>query len=214
MAGLDRIADHQGAGRFDQPPEKGVVDGLQHDRAAARRALLAAVAEGRLPHAQHGLVQVGRLVDDDRVLAAHLADDLLHERLAFGRRLAGGAEDAQPDLLRAGEGDQRHARVANQRSPTSRPAPGRKWSTSGGTPAEPEDLAHRRAMRRVWLDGLTMAVLPATRAAAVMPVQMARGKFHGLMTAATPRGWYHWWLSSPTNRPSRRGWNRATAYRA
>ena len=112
-ARVGRIADHQRAGRFDQPLEELVVDAVEHDRPAARRAFLAAVAEGRLPHAEHGLVQVGRLVDDDGVLAAHLADDLLDERLALGR-FAGGAEDAEADLLRAGEGDQGHARVADQ----------------------------------------------------------------------------------------------------
>ena len=33
-----------------------------------------------------------------------------------------------------------------------------------------------------------ITVLPVTRAATVMPVRMASGKFHGAMTTATPRG--------------------------
>ena len=45
------------------------------------------------------------------------------------------------------------------------------------------------AMPGVCSAGFTTAVLPVTSAAAVMPVQIASGKFHGLMTAATPRGW-------------------------
>ena len=93
-ARVGRVADHQRAGRFDQPLEELVVDAVQHDRPAARRAFLAAVAEGRLADAQHGLVQVGRFVDDDRVLAAHLADDLLDERLGRLGRVAGRRRDA------------------------------------------------------------------------------------------------------------------------
>ena len=98
VPGIGRVADHQRAGRFDQPLEELVVDAVQHDRPAAGRAFLAAIAEGRLAHAQHGLVQVGRVVDDDGVLAAHLADDLLDERLARRacRRRRGGCSGRPP----------------------------------------------------------------------------------------------------------------------
>jgi len=37
-------------------------------------------------------------------------------------------------------------------------------------------------------EGLKMTQLPATRAAAVMPQEMARGKFQGAMTAVKPLG--------------------------
>ena len=43
-------------------------------------------------------------------------------------------------------------------------------------------------MPRVCDEGLTTAALPVTSAAVVMPAQMAKGKFQGLMIAATPRG--------------------------
>ena len=36
--------------------------------------------------------------------------------------------------------------------------------------------------------GFISAQLPVTRAAAVMPVRIASGKFHGAMMAAMPRG--------------------------
>ena len=36
--------------------------------------------------------------------------------------------------------------------------------------------------------GLMTQVFPQTRAAAVMPAQIASGKFQGLITTATPRG--------------------------
>jgi hypothetical protein len=59
------------------------------------------------------------------------------------------------------------------------------------------------AMPGVCSAGLTMTVLPVTSAATVMPQQIASGKFHGLMTTATPRGWYHCSSSSPMKRPRR-----------
>ncbi len=99
-------------------------------------------------------------------------------------------------------------------APTTLPRPGRNCSASAGTPACQRVSHIARAMPGVWVEGLTIAVLPATSAAAVMPVQMARGKFQGLITAATPRGSYHCWLISPTNRPSRSGGSRAAAWRA
>ena len=76
-------------------------------------------------------------------------------------------------------------------SPTVRPAPGRKCSTSRGTPASQRISHIALAMPRVCVEGFTTAVLPTESAAVVMPQQMARGKFHGLMIEATPRGWYH-----------------------
>ena len=40
------------------------------------------------------------------------------------------------------------------------------------------------------LAGFAMTVLPVTSAAAICPVKMARGKFHGLIHTITPRPWY------------------------
>ena len=93
-AGVGRVADHQCPRRFDQPAQERIMDAVQGDHAAARRTLLAAVAKGRLPDGQHGLVEIGRFIDDDRVLAAHLADDFLDEGLAglrVGRPFSGSA---------------------------------------------------------------------------------------------------------------------------
>ena len=42
-----------------------------------------------------------------------------------------------------------------------------------------------------------MTGLPAASAATVMPVGMARGKFHGEMTTVTPLPWYVMRLASP-----------------
>ncbi len=70
------------------------------------------------------------------------------------------------------------------------------------------------AMPGVCSAGFTMVVLPVTRAATVMPQQMASGKFHGEITTATPRGWYHCSSSSPMNRPRRWRSNIGGAHRA
>ena len=45
--------------------------------------------------------------------------------------------------------------------------------------------------------GFITTVLPVASAAVVMPVRIASGKFHGAMTAATPRGRYSVRFSSP-----------------
>jgi hypothetical protein len=37
-------------------------------------------------------------------------------------------------------------------------------------------------------DGLYTTVLPVTRAAEIIPTEIAKGKFHGAITAATPLG--------------------------
>ena len=88
-------------------------------------------------------------------------------------------------------------------APTVSPGPGRKCSTSRGTPACQRMSQSTLAIPGVCSAGFTTAVLPVTSAAAAMPQQIASGKFHGLMTAATPRGWYHCSSSSPTNCPRR-----------
>ena len=87
-------------------------------------------------------------------------------------------------------------------APTVSPGPARKWSTSFGAP-DFHRISHMiRAIAGVCSAGFTTTLLPVTSAATVMPQQMANGKFHGAITAATPRGWYHCSSSSPTNRPS------------
>ena len=70
------------------------------------------------------------------------------------------------------------------------------------------------AMPGVCSAGLTTQVFPHTSAATVIPVQIASGKFQGLITAATPRGWWRTSSSSPMKAPSRRGSKSAIASRA
>ena len=67
-----------------------------------------------MDHADDRLVEVGVVVDDDRVLAAHLGDhplDVVLARLDLGRL----AVDQQPHVARAGEGDEVDVGMVDQR---------------------------------------------------------------------------------------------------
>src|SRR3972149_5304694 len=60
------------------------------------------------------LVEVGVVVDDDRVLAAHLSDDALDAALARPQRRR-RLDDAEADLLASREGDEVDAGVLDER---------------------------------------------------------------------------------------------------
>ncbi len=76
-----------------------------------------------------------------------------------------------------------------RKSPTSPPGEGRKFTVPGGAPAASRSRTSCAATSGVGPAGFMMTGFPATSAAAVMPVRMASGKFHGAITNATPRGW-------------------------
>ena len=187
-AGVGRVADHQCPRRFDEPAQE-LDRGRRPRRSRGCMPNISARCSRRPTAArQHRLVEIGRFVDDDRVLAAHLADDFLDEGLA-GLRVAGHFQDPQADLLRSRKGDQGHARIADQHVAHFAARAGQELQALRcGTPACQRISQSSRAMPRVCDDGLTTAVLPVTNAAVVMPAQMAKGKFQGLMIAATPRG--------------------------
>ncbi len=104
--------DREAAGRLDEPAHEVVVGRLEHDHPRGGRALLPRVVEGRDDDLADGHIEIGVRVDDDRVLAAHLGDDLLD---AVGGGVLGRlADDAQPDIHGAGEGDEVHARVTHE----------------------------------------------------------------------------------------------------
>ena len=69
--------------------------------------------------------------------------------------------------------------------------------TLGGTPASRRIWTRCQAITGDCSAGLSTTVLPVTSAATVMPQGMARGKFHGGMTTATPRGMCSQALVSP-----------------
>ncbi len=71
--------------------------------------------------------------------------------------------------------------------PKVAPEPGQKFTTPGGRPASSSRLKKRAATVGASLDGFRMTVLPVTIEATVMPAIMAREKFHGGITAPTPK---------------------------
>ena len=72
-------------------------------------------------------------------------------------------------------------------APTS-PSPGRSASASGGTPASRSAWTTIRPQPGDCSAGLSTTVLPVASPAATIPVGIATGKFHGEITATTPRG--------------------------
>ena len=76
---------------------------------------------------------------------------------------------------------------ATSAAPVS-PAPGRSCSAAGGTPAWRRIRTASAAISGVSSAGLARTGLPAASAAAICPVKMASGKFHGLMQTTGPSG--------------------------
>ena len=64
-------------------------------------------------------------------------------------------------------------------APTVSPRPGRRCSTSGGTPASCRCFTARKAVSGVCSAGLATTALPAASAPAICPVKMASGKVPG-----------------------------------
>ena len=81
--------------------------------------------------------------------------------------------------------------VATSRCPASAapvsPAPGSSATAPAGTPPSRSASIRASAQPGACSAGLSTAVLPVARAAAVIPSGMASGKFQGEITAVTPR---------------------------
>ena len=76
---------------------------------------------------------------------------------------------------------------ANMIFPMRAPSPGRRCSTSPGTPASCSSRTAAAATSGVCSAGLASTLLPAASAPATWPVKIESGKFHGAMQANTPR---------------------------
>src|SRR5579862_2121539 len=72
--------------------------------------------------------------------------------------------------------------------PKVAPEPGQKFTTPAGIPASSSTSTNLAAMVGESLEGFSTTVLPVTMAAEVMPAIIANGKFHGGITAPTPKG--------------------------
>ncbi len=83
----------------------------------------------------------------------------------------------------------RTSSLASMASPTSLPPPVTRLTTPGGTPASSRILTKFTADNGVSVAGLKTTVFPQTSAGMIFHDGIAIGKFHGVMTAATPSGW-------------------------
>ena len=101
-------------------------------------------------------------------------------------RDARGLDDVQADSFGAGEGDDRDARIAHAGRADGFALAGQELQHIARHARLPEDFAEHAGDARRLLGGFDDRVLPVTSAATVMPQQIASGKFHGLMTTATP----------------------------
>ena len=135
-----------------------VVDGRIDDGPRARRALLALVAERRGQHAACGLIEIRLAVYDDGALAAHLRNHALDPdlaRLRFRRQLV----DPQPDVFRAGEGDEARPGMLDQRIAHHRAAARQQREAAGGEAGLDQHFGEpgchrRRVARRLHDDGV------------------------------------------------------------
>ncbi len=73
-------------------------------------------------------------------------------------------------------------------APTVSPRPGNSCTTPGGTPASSKMAMPWAAISDVCSAGFARTLLPAASAAAIWPVKMASGKFHGLIQTTGPNG--------------------------
>ncbi len=89
--------------------------------------------------------------------------------------------------------------------PIIEPLPGTNCSTASGTPASCNSFTAAWPISTVWSAGLAITALPAASAAATWPVNMASGKFHGLMQTNTPRPCKDNWFDSPVGPVSASG---------
>ena len=99
-----RIADAQtGRGR-EQTFHHAIVIFFENNEPRTGGTFLALITEGGVNRVDDRFVEIGVGIDDDGVLAAHLAHDALQFFLA-GTRFAGAFPNAQPDFARTGERD-------------------------------------------------------------------------------------------------------------
>ena len=152
-ARVGRVADRDRLRALGERGDVAVVERAGDDVAAGGDAGLALVVPGR-PRADHrGVVDVGVVEHDERVVAAELERAVLELAAGDLRDLAAGPG-------RAGEVDHRR-RPGGRRAPapTSTP-PGTTWSSPAGQPGRGEDLgehdaaADRRLGRRLQHDGV------------------------------------------------------------
>ena len=94
------------------------------------------------------------------------------------------------------------------------PSPGSRERAAGGTPASRSARTRTSAQPGACSAGLSTTALPVASPAAAIPHGIATGKFHGEITATTPRAAQRSSLRSPGGCSSGAPWARSIAPRA
>ena len=183
------IADRELRHRALQHREDAVGDVLLHAEHAQRRAALAGAVEGR--GERRRATTCSGSAEESTIIAfwppvsaisgtgGHAALEPLRELLL----------DQPRDLGRAGEQTPRDARIGDQRARR----PSRRRPAAAAARRRHAGLVQQRArpaaaISGVCSAGLASTGLPAASAAAIWPVKIASGKFHGLMQTTGPSG--------------------------
>ena len=168
---------------------------------AARRACAAPSSAGRPSRRPRGCTSSitcsrSAVVSTNMALRPPVSAMKRHDRaVARGK----GAVDRPGGVGAAGEGDAGAARMGDQRLADRRAVAGQQVPAGrGAAPRRGYSRTASAAISGVCSAGLASTALPAASAAAIWPVKMASGKFHGLMQAKTPRPCRRSWLVSPT----------------
>ena len=130
-----------------EPMKERFIRTAHNNRAACCGTLLTAETERALSNAKHCFVKISRRVDDDGVLAAHFADNLLDELLSR-RHDAGCLHDVETNGLRACERNDRHARIADEGRTNGFARARDEMQHVFRRACAPKNLAHRARDRR------------------------------------------------------------------
>ena len=191
-----------------------VVDRVEHDDPAARRAALPGVAEGRQHRPLHGRVEIRVVADDERVLAAELQRDprepARRRRAAIRRPTA--VEPVKLTTPTSG--------CATSGAPASAPSPGRRSARRRAARPRARSAANSQAVAGVSSAAFSTAALPQTSAGKHLPGHVGDRRVGGddqpghadrLRARSSPTGPalplvvvrpYSRWPSPAKNRPS------------
>ena len=125
------VADRQARTGREKAFDEFFVDALQHDEPRKGGAFLAGVAERAVKRGRNGLIEVGVIVDDQGILAAHFTDDFFEIQLA-GENFTGGFIDVAADGARTGERNKIDLRVRDQMRAGVGPGAGEKVQRTSG----------------------------------------------------------------------------------
>ena len=177
-----------------------VGDVVLDEEHARRRAALAGAVEGGAHGIAHDLLGQRGGIGDHGVEAAGLGDERHDGAAPVGQRLLDGpAVSLEPVKATPS------MRVSLTSAAPTAPPPGSRCRALGGTPASCSSCVGEEGGDRRLFGGLGETALPAASAAAIWPVKMASGKFHGEMQAKAPRPLQRQLLVSPVGPGSSTG---------